>query len=146
MTVLPTDFTPFASAAGGALIGLSAVLLMALHGRVAGISGILGGLLPDIGDTDRGWRAAFVLGAVAAPGAWLIVGAAPPAIAVAAGPAALVASGLLVGVGVALASGCTSGHGICGMARLSGRSIAATLTFMAATAATVFVVRHVLGA
>jgi len=146
MTIFPTEFTPLASSLGGALIGLAAVLLMAVHGRIAGISGILGGLIPGVGDADRGWRAAFVLGAVAAPAVWLLAGSAPPAIAVAAGPAALVASGLVVGVGVALGSGCTSGHGICGMARLSPRSIVATLTFMATAAATVFVIRHVLGA
>ena len=140
-----TDFTPVASALGGAMIGLSAVILMAGLGRVAGISGIIGGLLPGLGDSDWGWRAAFVVGAVAAPVTILALTGAFPTVTVAAGPAALVASGLLVGIGAALGSGCTSGHGICGMARLSVRSIAATLTFMATTAATVFVVRHVVG-
>lgn len=140
-----TEFTPFASLVGGAMIGLAAVMMMAFNGRVAGMTGILSGLLsPPSG--DWGWRAAFVAGAVAAPAAIVAV----------AGPAAvpfeslvplpwLAVGGLIVGIGVTFASGCTSGHGVCGIARLSPRSIAATLTFMATTGITVFLVRHVLG-
>ncbi len=130
--------------AGGALIGLSAVLLMALNGRIAGISGIVGGLLPPAAEGDRAWRVAFVVGLVAGPlvATALLgrptIGAPVPSLAV------LVAGGLLVGAGTALGSGCTSGHGVCGMARLSPRSIVATLTFMAAGALVVFVTRHLI--
>lgn len=140
-----TTFTPFASLLGGALIGLAAVILMATHGRIAGISGILSGLLPP-GAADRAWRAAFVAGAVGAP--MLIVMLSGNAAIAFESPVPapwLVVGGLIVGIGVQFGSGCTSGHGVCGMARLSARSIAATLTFMATTTVTVFVVRHVLG-
>lgn len=140
-----TEFTPLASLAGGALIGFAAVLLMAFHGRVAGLSGILSGLLPPW-TGDWGWRAAFIAGAVGAPA--LIVAYAGHSVIPfeSAVPMPwLVVGGLIVGIGVQLGSGCSSGHGVCGMARLSGRSIAATLTFMATTAATVFVIRHVAG-
>jgi uncharacterized membrane protein YedE/YeeE len=137
-----TEFTPLASLLGGAMIGLSAVLLMAVHGRIAGMTGIISGLLVPQG--DWGWRAAFLVGALAAPAAIVAV----------LGPAAvpfqslvplpwLAAGGILVGIGVTFASGCTSGHGVCGLARLSPRSIAAVLTFMATTGLTVFLVRHV---
>lgn len=139
-----TDFTPLASLFGGALIGLAAVLLMALHGRIAGMTGILAGLLPPW-PGDWSWRAAFVLGAIAAP---LLIGAlgggAIPFTSAVPAPW-LITGGLLVGIGVQLASGCTSGHGVCGLARLSPRSIAATLTFMATTALTVLVIRHLFG-
>jgi len=139
-----TEFTPFAALAGGGLIGLAAVLLMIFDGRVAGISGILGGLLPGVGESDRAWRGAFVAGALVAPAAVAGLSGHWPTITVAAGPAALVVGGLLVGLGTGLGSGCTSGHGVCGMARLSGRSISATLTFMVTAAVTVFLLRHVL--
>jgi uncharacterized membrane protein YedE/YeeE len=138
-----TGFTPFASAAGGVLIGASAAVLWLLLGRIAGISGILGGLAGAPGG-DRGWRVAFLAGLVGAPLVWAAL-AGPPAIQVAAGPVTLVAAGLLVGYGTRLGSGCTSGHGVCGLARLSPRSVAATGVFMATAAATVFVVRHVIG-
>ncbi len=141
-----TEFTPLMSAAGGALIGLSAVLLMAFHGRIAGISGIVGGLLPKLGEPDKDWRLAFVLGAILAPVLLTVAHVGFPPLTVMAGPAALIASGVIVGIGVTYGSGCTSGHGVCGNARLSPRSIAATLTFMATAAATVFVIRHVIGA
>lgn len=139
-----TDFTPVQSLLGGGLIGLAAVLLMALHGRIAGVTGILSGLLPPVA-ADRAWRAAFLAGAVAAP--FLIVtltGAAIPF----ASPAPwgwLVAGGLIAGIGVSFGGGCTSGHGVCGMARLSRRSIAATLTFMPTAGLTVYAVRHGIG-
>ncbi len=141
-----TEFTPWQSLGGGALIGLAAVLLMGLSGRIAGVTGIVGGLVPPVA-ADWGWRAAFVAGAVTAPA--LVVALAGPAAvpfrSVVPAPW-LIVSGLLVGAGAWLGSGCTSGHGVCGIARLSRRSIAATLTFMASTAATVFVIRHILGA
>jgi len=138
---------PFALAAiGGVLIGTSAVLLMALTGRVAGISGIVGGLLPPKPGTDRSWRLAFILGLVAAPAVLrILTGDAligPPTV----GTPVLIAAGLLVGAGTALGSGCTSGHGICGISRLSVRSIVAVVTFIAAGVLTVFVTRHVWGA
>lgn len=139
-----TEFTPLLSLAGGALIGLAAVLLMALHGRIAGISGIVGGVIPPL-VADWGWRAAFLAGAIAAPALILaLTGYAIPFHSPAGTPW-LVVGGLLVGAGVTVGSGCTSGHGVCGMARLSARSIAATLTFMATTGITVFVVRHIVG-
>ncbi|MCE2947246.1 MAG: YeeE/YedE family protein [bacterium] len=133
-------FTPVAASAGGALIGLAAAIFLLFNGRIAGISGVLGGLLaPARGDV--GWRVAFVLGLVGAPGAWLLL-AARPALQVDASWGALVVAGLLVGIGTRYASGCTSGHGVCGLSRLSPRSLVATLTFMAAGFATVYLVRH----
>lgn len=142
MTIAWTSFTPGASLAGGLLVGLAAALLILLNGRIAGISGIVGGLLRPQRD-DVGWRVAFVLGLLAAPVAWIAVAAAPR-LHVGATTPVLVAAGLLVGVGTRLGSGCTSGHGVCGISRGSLRSIAATATFMAAGFAVVFVVRHLL--
>ncbi|HTS41641.1 MAG TPA: YeeE/YedE family protein [Xanthobacteraceae bacterium] len=139
-----TDFTPIPALIGGALIGLSAALLMLLTGRIAGISGIFGGCFV-VGAGDRGWRLAFVAGLIAAP----LIGAiadhplAPPAL-----PASwivIVLAGLLIGFGTRLGGGCTSGHGICGMARLSARSIVATAIFMVSAIVVVFLMRHVLG-
>lgn len=130
---------------GGALIGGAAVMLLALNGRIAGISGIVKGLLPPEGATDAAWRICFVAGMVVAP--WL-VGFVTGEIAVPAVPGNglwMAVAGVVVGVGTALGGGCTSGHGVCGMARLSIRSIVATLTFMATGVITVFVVRHLLG-
>ena len=129
---------------GGGLIGISAVLLMAFSGRIAGVSGIVGGLLPPKPADDRTWRIAFILGLVLAPTVLAVTTGdnriGPPTV----GPALLIAAGLLVGVGTALSNGCTSGHGICGVARLSPRSAAAVATFVAAAMATVFIVRRVL--
>lgn len=143
MTIAWTAFTPWASLAGGLVIGLAAAMLVLFNGRIAGISGILGGLLrPSPGEVA--WRAAFVAGLIVAPLAWALF-AALPAIHVEAGTPTLVIAGLLVGFGTRLGSGCTSGHGVCGLSRFSPRSLAATLTFMAAGFAVVFVVRHVLG-
>jgi uncharacterized membrane protein YedE/YeeE len=135
-----THFTPWRSLAGGLLIGLAALLLYRGNGRLAGVSGILGGALE--GARPLGWRLAFLLGLALAPALVLpfvpAVGSAP------ASPAAwvVVAGGLLVGYGSRLANGCTSGHGVCGLARLSGRSLVAVLTFMGSGVATVFLVRH----
>lgn len=141
----PTDFTPWASLAGGALIGASAVLLLLVTGRIAGISGIVRRLLPPYGTSAPLEAAAFILGLLAAPFAWtLATGGAVHQTVTGSASQALVA-GLLVGAGVFAARGCTSGHGVCGLARLSRRSIAATAIFMATAVATVYVVRHVAG-
>jgi uncharacterized membrane protein YedE/YeeE len=129
---------------GGGLIGVSAVLLMALTGRIAGVSGIVGGLLPPKAADDRTWRIAFVLGLLLAPTLLAIFTGNNRIGAPVAGPLVLVASGLLVGVGTALGNGCTAGHGICGISRLSMRSVAATVTFVATAMITVFIARHVL--
>ena len=139
-----TNFTPLSAAIGGALIGLPAVLLMALTGRIAGISGIFGGLLNPAGN-DKGWRVAFIAGLILAPvlGGW--IGHAMPTPQLPSSWTVIIAGGLLVGFGARLGGGCTSGHGICGVARLSVRSIAATAIFMLTAIATVAVTRHVLG-
>ncbi|MCS0613416.1 YeeE/YedE family protein [Massilia kyonggiensis] len=143
MTIDWLHFTPWASLAGGILIGLATALLLLANGRVAGISGILGGLLrPSRGDIA--WRVTFILGLFVAPLVWLTMGAMPPA-QIDHSPALLAAGGLLVGVGTRFGNGCTSGHGVCGIARLSPRSLLATVCFLAAGFVTVFIVRHVLG-
>ena len=138
-----TDFTPFQSLLGGALIGLSAVLLMALHGRIAGMTGILTGVIPPLSPEWR-WRAAFLAGAVLAPLLYLAAGG-QIVFSVPVPTLALVVGGFLVGIGVHFGGGCPSGHGICGIARLSPRSIVAVAAFMAAAFATVFIIRHVIG-
>ena len=140
-----TQFTPWLSLAGGLLIGLSAVLLMLIHGRIMGATGILSGFLSPAGIRDWQWRAAVLAGMVSAPLIYLFVSGSMPTVTVPVSTPMLVVGGFIVGIGVMFGSGCTSGHGVCGMARLSPRSIAATLTFMVATFATVFVVRHVVG-
>ena len=142
MTIALNAFTPWAALAGGLLIGAAATMLLLLNGRIAGISGIVGGLFrPKAGDLI--WRLAFVLGLLAAPLAYRIF-ATLPAPRIDASTGVLIAAGLLVGLGTRYGSGCTSGHGVCGLSRLSLRSLAATLSFMAAGVATVFVVRHLL--
>ncbi|MFO1414594.1 MAG: YeeE/YedE family protein [Burkholderiales bacterium] len=136
-------FTPWPALAGGVLIGLAAAVFVLAAGRVAGVSGILGGLLSAPAG-DRAWRIAFVAGLAAAPAIYALVAqAATPVID--AGWPVLVVAGLLVGVGTRYASGCTSGHGVCGLARLSPRSLVATLCFMGAGIATVYLARHVVG-
>jgi uncharacterized membrane protein YedE/YeeE len=137
------SFTPWASLAGGALIGLAAALFVLFNGRIAGISGILGGLL-QWPKGDIAWRVAFLLGLIAAPVAYGLV-APLPTVQVDAGTATLVVAGLLVGIGTRYGSGCTSGHGVCGLSRLSPRSLVATGAFMAAGFVTVFIVRHLIG-
>ena len=133
-------FTPASAVIGGAIIGAAAALFAVLNGRIAGVSGILGGLArPQAGDVS--WRIAFVAGLVAAPLALL---AALPEIRVDASFPALAAAGLLVGIGTRYGGGCTSGHGVCGISRASPRSIAATVAFMATGFATVFVARHLI--
>ena len=142
--MVETAFTPWSSLAGGVLIGLSAVLLMAGVGRIAGISGILARLMPPAAADDGAGRLAFVVGLIAAPATWIaLTGATIQQTVVPAGAVAIVA-GLLVGFGSVWGSGCTSGHGVCGLARLSPRSMAAVGTFMATAIATVLLVRHVL--
>ncbi|MDR7224959.1 YeeE/YedE family protein [Aminobacter aminovorans] len=141
-----TEFTPIASTVGGALIGLSAVLLMAWEGRIAGISGIASRLLPPYADSAFLSRLGFILGLVAAPMIYLLVTGNEVLQTVSLNLPLMAAAGLLVGFGSAHGSGCTSGHGVCGLSRLSIRSLAATITFMATAFATVFIVRHVLGA
>lgn len=136
-------FTPWLSLAGGILLGLASALFILVNGRILGISGILGGLLiPKRGDVA--WRLAFVLGLLAAP---LLFAAlrGPWEVRIEAGWGAVVAAGLLVGLGTRYASGCTSGHGVCGLSRLSPRSLVATLSFMGAGFAMVYLVRHALG-
>ncbi|KAA0686260.1 YeeE/YedE family protein [Azospirillum brasilense] len=138
------NFTPASAALGGLLIGLSAALLWVAKGRIAGISGILGGLgarRPG----DVAWRAAFLVGLMAAPLLYGAAGGALPHSASSASPATLIVAGLLVGFGTRLGSGCTSGHGVCGLARLSPRSLTATGLFMSSAAATVLVARHLIG-
>ncbi len=141
MSIAWSEFTPGVALAGGVLIGGAAAMLLLLNGRVAGISGVIGGLLRPVRG-DLAWRAAFVLGLVAAPGLYALFAALPRS-RIDASWALLVVAGLLVGVGTRYGSGCTSGHGVCGLARLSPRSLAATLVFMAAGFATVAFTRHV---
>lgn len=141
-----TEFTPLLSFAGGLLIGLAAVSLMAVHGRIAGINGIVGGLLSLNINSDWAWRAAFIAGMVVSPLLMLGVTGNMPQISVPSSPALLLAGGFLTGIGTTLGSGCTSGHGVCGISRLSARSIVATATFMATAGITVFLIRHVFGA
>lgn len=144
--MLETAFTPIASLSGGVLIGIASTLLMLLLGRVMGATGVLSGLLQPASQSDFAWRAALLAGMVSGPAfVWLVSGE-MPAVQVPMSTTALLIGGLIVGVGVTFGAGCTSGHGVCGMARLSPRSIAATVTFMVFTFATVFVVRHIIGA
>lgn len=139
-----TNFTPVSAAIGGALIGLAAVLLTLFTGRIAGISGIFGGCF-SLGAGDKGWRIAFIAGLILAPLAGGLVGFPLAAPEMPASYVVIVAAGLLVGFGTRLGGGCTSGHGICGIARLSPRSIVATAIFMAVAVAVVAVTRHGLG-
>ncbi len=143
MTVDWNAFTPWHAAAGGVAIGLAAAMFVLLNGRIAGISGILGGLLrPARGDVA--WRIAFLAGLLGAPLVYALF-TVVPTLEIDAGYGTLVAAGLLVGVGTRYGSGCTSGHGVCGISRTSPRSLVATATFMLAGFLTVFVARHVLG-
>lgn len=140
MNIAWSAFTPWSALAGGALIGLAAALFVLLNGRIAGISGILGGLLRPVRG-DIAWRLAFLAGLIGAP---LVYGlfAPLPQPHIEAGTGWLIAAGLLVGVGTRYGAGCTSGHGVCGLSRLSPRSLVATLAFMAAGFVTVYLLRH----
>ena len=143
MTIDLANFTPWSSLAGGVLIGLATAMFLLLNGRIAGISGILGGLLrPTKGDV--GWRVAFVAGLIFSPIAFSVV-APLPAVQIDADAASLIIAGLLVGIGTRYGSGCTSGHGVCGLSRLSPRSMVATVLFMLAGFVTVFITRHLIG-
>ena len=135
-----TEFTPVSALAGGGLIGLAAVWLMAANGRIAGISGIIGSLIAPKGG-DRPWRLAFIVGLVAAPLIYMAVGQ-PIDVTVPASTPLLIIAGLLVGIGTQLGSGCTSGHGVCGISRLSARGLIATVVFMSAGAIAVYILRH----
>ncbi len=138
-----SQFTPGAALTGGLLIGLAAASFLLLNGRIAGISGILGGLLVPA-RRDILWRVAFLAGLIGTPSLWLLFSELPP-IQIDAGYPALIVAGLLVGIGTRYGSGCTSGHGVCGLSRLSPRSLVATLSFMATGFLTVFVIRHLMG-
>jgi len=143
MSIDWNHFTPLAALAGGVLIGFAAAMFALLNGRIAGISGVLGGLLRPV-KGDMAWRVAFVLGLVGAPLVYALFAALPkPQIDASYG--ALILAGLLVGIGTRYGSGCTSGHGVCGLSRLSPRSLVATAAFMGAGFVTVFLTRHLLG-
>ena len=142
---METTFTPLASLLGGMLIGTAAVLLMLLHGRIMGATGILSGAFAPSSGSDRAWRLAVLAGMVSAPLVYLSATGGFPEITVPVALPLLAIGSFIVGIGVTFGSGCTSGHGVCSLARLSPRSLVATLTFMATTALTVFALRHVLG-
>jgi hypothetical protein len=144
--MIETTFTPWASLGGGILIGLAATLLMLVHGRILGATGLLSGLVMPAAKGDVAWRAALVAGMVSGPLALRALTGSLPAVQVTVPLPLLILSGLIVGVGASFGGGCPSGHGVCGIARLSPRSVVATLTFMATAFATVFVLRHVIGA
>ena len=142
------NFTPISALIGGALIGLAAACLWLGIGRIAGISGIVGNLWMPGSRTpqnDRAWRVAFLIGLVAGPVLWGVAGGSVPVLQLPSSPALLITAGLLVGFGTRLGSGCTSGHGVCGLARLSPRSLVATAVFMTTAIVTVFVSRHLAG-
>jgi len=143
--VTATEFTPFASLVGGALIGLAAVLLMLLHGRIAGVSGILGRLLPPYAGRSVSEDLALVAGLILAPIVYHVATGGAVTQTVSQNWPLMLAAGLFVGLGTALSRGCTSGHGVCGLARLSIRSLVATAVFMATAFATVYAVRHLVG-
>jgi uncharacterized protein len=143
-SLFETAFTPWQSLAGGVLIGSAAVLLMLTLGRIMGATGVLAGVVTVSATPDTGWRWALLAGMVSAPLVVLAATGQMPAVQVPVSLPMLLAGGVLVGIGVTFGSGCTSGHGVCGVARLSRRSIAATLTFMVTTGLTVYVIRHVL--
>ncbi|MDO9102486.1 MAG: YeeE/YedE family protein [Candidatus Nitrotoga sp.] len=144
MTIDWANFTPWSSLAGGIVIGLATAMFLLFNGRIAGISGILGGLLQPIKKGDIGWRVAFITGLIFSPIAFS-VGAPLPEVQIDAGAASLIMAGLLVGIGTRYGSGCTSGHGVCGLSRLSPRSMVATALFILAGFVTVFITRHLIG-
>ena len=143
---METEFTPFASLLGGGIIGLSAVVLLATQGRIAGISGIVSRILPpSVDKAGLPQGIIFLIGLLLAAPLWFALTGAAPVQMVSSNGLLLVIAGLLVGFGAVMGNGCTSGHGVCGISRGSARSIAATMTFMATASVTVFVLRHVLG-
>lgn len=143
--IIETAFTPWQSLGGGLLIGLASVLLMATMGRIMGATGVLAGVLQPSGRDDWAWRAAIVLGMITGPLIVMALTGEFPAVQVPVSQTMLIIGGVIVGIGVTFGGGCTSGHGVCGIARLSPRSIIATVTFMIFTAITVYVIRHVVG-
>lgn len=143
---METLFTPFASLGGGALIGLGAVLLMLGLGRILGATGIMSGLVFAESGEEFSWRAAMVAGMILAPGLLFVITGTMPEITVPVSPLMIAIGGVIVGFGASMGSGCTSGHGVCGLSRLSLRSLVAVPTFMATAAITVFLIRHVFGA
>ena len=145
MEVIETAFTPWASLIGGLLIGLGTVLLMAVRGNVLGATGILAGFMTPSSSSDWGWRAIMILGMISGPIAILLFTGHMPVIEVPVNRLLMIVGGVIVGIGVTFGSGCTSGHGVCGIARLSPRSIAATVTFMLTAGITVYILRHVIG-
>jgi len=142
---METAFTPFASFGGGLLIGLGAVLLMAGLGRIFGATGLLSGLVFFENREELSWRVALVLGMILAPALVALATGAAPELSVPISPTMIVIGGVIVGFGASLGSGCTSGHGVCGLSRLSARSLVAVPTFMATAGVTVFLIRHVFG-
>lgn len=142
---METAFTPLTSFVGGALVGLAAVLLMLGLGRIFGATGIVSGFVFPEDRAEVAWRAALVLGMVLAPGLVFLATGAWPALDVPVSPLMITVGGVIVGLGASLGSGCTSGHGVCGLSRLSLRSIVAVPTFMATAAITVYLIRHVFG-
>ncbi len=145
MTVIETAFTPGASLIGGLLIGFGTVLLMAVRGNVFGATGILAGFLTPSSSSEWGWRAVLIAGMLTGPFVVLGVTGALPVIEVPVSKWMMIVGGFIVGLGVTYGAGCTSGHGVCGIARLSPRSIAATVTFMITAGITVYIIRHVIG-
>ena len=142
---METVFTPFTSCGGGLAIGLSAVLLMLGLGRILGATGIVSGLIFAESRSEYGWRAAMILGMVLAPGLIFAVTGTMPEVNVPVSPVMIAIGGVIVGLGASLGSGCTSGHGVCGLSRLSVRSLVAVPTFMATAAITVFLIRQIFG-
>lgn len=140
------EFTPWASLAGGIMIGVASSLLMLVAGRVMGVTGILTGLVQPASAREFSWRAVLVLGMISGPLAAAAITGRMPVIDVPVSLPMLLIGGVMVGVGVTYGSGCTSGHGVCGLARVSPRSAVATLSFMLAAIATVYVIRHLIGA
>lgn len=145
MTGFETEFTPIQSLIGGVLIGLSAVMLMASLGRIMGATGIVAGLIRPVSGQDAAWRLAILAGMATGPLALLVVTGIDTPVEVPVSTFQMIVGGLIVGVGVTLGGGCTSGHGVCGMARLSPRSIVATVTFMITAGLTVYITRHLIG-
>ena len=143
---METTFTPLASLGGGIAIGVGAVLLMLGIGKIMGATGVISGIVFAENRQEVSWRIAMVVGMILSPGLIFLVSGAMPAVEVSASPAMIIVGGVLVGLGASFGSGCTSGHGICGLSRLSTRSLVAVPTFMFTAAVTVYVVRHIIGA
>lgn len=143
---METEFTPLASAFGGLLIGAASVFLMWIRGNIFGATGILTGFLSPNTSTDWAWRATILAGMLSGPFLYLFITGGFPVIEVPVSRLSMIVGGFIVGIGVVFGSGCTSGHGVCGLARLSPRSLVATVSFMAGTAVMVFITRHLMGA